>query len=152
MSGICFNQLSYSRQEENKAFSNPLTAPSPSLPPPIIDLFKCRLMSRIYLMGCYHPTTSEELNLHKERINWVRGRVGGNIHADGCLGPLKTRPMVFRERSIPHPLLSVTNPLVPLQQIFPFRSLLGERFCSLPLCSGKTTIEKCKAGAWQQLL
>lgn len=45
-------------------------------------------------MGCSHSTTSEGLNLHKERINWVGGRVGGHSRADGCLGPLKTNQKV----------------------------------------------------------
>lgn len=78
MSGICFNQLSLSRQKENKAFSKSIEGTISQPPMPGIDLLKCRLMSPmvvadlwcVYLMRCPHSTASEELNLHRERITW----------------------------------------------------------------------------------
>lgn len=104
-------------------------------------------------MGCSHSTTSKELNLHKERINWVRGRVGGHSEADSCFGPLKTREMVSLEGT--QQTLSstfLTNPLAALREIFPFRSLLGQTLLfATNLCSGKRTIEKCNASSCQQL-
>lgn len=106
-------------------------------------------------MGCPHPTPSEELNLHKERIIWVRRRVGGHIQADGCFGHLKTCRIMSSGTGIyqtPFPIFR-KEPINSLARDFPFRSLLGQTLLfATTHRSGKRTIKKCKASSWKQLL
>lgn len=96
MSGICFNQLSLSKQKGNKAFSKSIEGTMSQTPMPGIDLFKCRLMSPMVVadlwcvyLWCSHSTTSKELNLHRSVDHLGRGRVEA-VLADGCLDPLKS--------------------------------------------------------------
>ena len=83
----------------------------------------------------------------------MRGRVGGRIQTDDCPGALKTCVVVSLQRT------QQTRPYLPNEPIssfgrgFPFRSLLGQRLLfATTLCSGKRSVQKCKASSQQQQL
>lgn len=125
MSGICFNQLSLSKQKGNKAFSKSNEGTMSQPPMPGIDLFKCRLMSPMVVadlwcvyLWCSHYTASKELNLHRQWITW-EGLGWKQSLPDGCLDPLKSNPNRSPlKTSRPHSLLSVTSAGVCVQALF----------------------------------